>query len=197
MRKLFYILLCMMVAGLCGSCHSTEEKFSTSDSTTLRLGVLPTMECLPFYYADSTGLFQSLGVKVQLVTFDAAMDADTAFANGSIDGIVSDLVKACILIENGDSVHVGFVGDLRMWLVTSAKARLLKTESVKEKIIGITRNSATDYFADKLLASVKLQSIDLNKPQINNIRLRTLMVDQAILAILQVNNKRTVQIVAK
>lgn len=178
MHKLFYILLCMMVAGLCGSCHSTEEKLSTSDSTTLRLGVLPTMECLPFYYADSTGLFQSLDVKVQLVTFDAAMDADTAFANGSIDGIVSDLVKACILIENGDSVHVGFVGDLRMWLVTAAKARLLKTESVKEKIIGITRNSATDYFADKLLASVKLQSIDLNKPQINNIRLRTLMVDQ-------------------
>lgn len=160
------------------SCNQSNEKVEDTDSTAIRIGVLPTMECLPFYYADSTDLFQSQGVKVQLITFDAAMDADTAFANGSIDGIVSDMVKACIWRENGDSVHVGFVGDLRLWLITAAKARLLKTESVKEKIIGLTRNSATDYFADKLLASVKLQSIDLNKPQINNIRLRTLMVDQ-------------------
>lgn len=178
MRILTYLFIGLVTLGLCVSCNQSNGKVEDTDSTAIRLGILPTMECLPFYYADSVGLFQSQGVKVQLVTFEAAMDADTAFANGSIDGIASDLVKACIWKENGDSVHVGFVGDLRLWLVTAAKARLMKKESLKEKIIGCTRNSATDYFIDKLLAAVKLQSIDLNKPQINNIRLRTLMVDQ-------------------
>lgn len=178
MRKLIEIFMWLMVVGLCGSCNQTNGTVNEEDSTAIKLGVLPTMECLPFYYADSTGLFDSLGVDVRLVTFDAAMDADTAYVNGNIDGIVTDLVKACIWQGRGDTAMVAMVGELRMWLITAPKARLLKAESLREKIIGITRHSAVDYFADKILESVKLQSIDLNKPQINNIRLRGLMVDQ-------------------
>lgn len=178
MQKLFYIFMCLMFIGLWSSCNPTDNQVVEEDSTALKLGVLPTMECTPFYYADSIGLFDSLGVDVKLVTFDAAMDADTAFVNGTIDGVVSDLVKECIWRGNGDTSHVAMVGELKLWLVTAPKARLLKAESIKEKIIGITRHSSVDYFADKILESVKLQSIELNKPQINNIRLRGLMVDQ-------------------
>ena len=168
----------MMVVGLLGACGETVETVADEDSTALRLGVLPTVDCLPFYYADAVGLFDSLGVNLKLVTFDAAMDADTAFRNGDIDGIVTDLVKATLWEKEGDSLQVVMGGELRLWLVTAQNARLLKAESLKEKIIGITRHSALDFYADKVLESVKLQSLDLNKPQINNIRLRTLMVDQ-------------------
>lgn len=178
MHKLIYILSFLGLIGLFGSCGQTEKVKMDTDSTALKLGVLPTMECLPFYYADSIGIFDSLGIDVKLVTFEAAMDADTAFVNGCIDGIVTDLVKECIWRGNGDTAHVAMVGDLRLWLVTAPKARLLKAESIKEKIIGITRHSSVDYFADKILKSVKLQSTELNKPQINNLRLRGLMVDQ-------------------
>lgn len=178
MHKLIYILSFLGLIGLFGSCGQTEKVKMDTDSTALKLGVLPTMECLPFYYADSIGIFDSLGIDVKLVTFEAAMDADTAFVNGWIDGIVTDLVKECIWRGNGDTAHVAMVGDLRLWLVTAPKARLLKAESIKEKIIGITRHSSVDYFADKILESVKLQSTELNKPQINNLRLRGLMVDQ-------------------
>lgn len=178
MYRLFYIFLCVMTVGLCGSCNQTDGATAKNDSTALRLGVLPTMECLPFYYSDSVGLFDSLDLPIELVTFDAAMDADTAFMNGSIDGIVSDLVKACIWAGNGDSTHIAMSAELRLWVVTARSARLLKAESLKEKIVGITRHSALDYFTDKMLSAAKLQSIDLNKPQINNIRLRSLMVDQ-------------------
>lgn len=178
MKKLIYIFLWLVTMGLCGSCNQTNETVNDNDSTALKLGVLPTMDCLPFYYADSIGLFDSLGLDVRLETFEAAMDADTAFVKGRIDGMVSDLVKACIWQGQGDTAMVAMVGELKMWLITSPKARLLKAESLKEKIIGITRHSAIDYFADKIMESVKLQSIDLNKPQINNIKLRMLMVDQ-------------------
>ena len=178
MRKLRYIFIWLLTMGLCGACNQTDKAVSNDDSTAIKLGVLPTIECLPFYYADSLGLFDSLGINVQLTTFAAAMDADTAFVNGYMNGIVSDLVKACVWNENGDSVHVAMCGDLKMWLVTAQSARLARAESMKEKIIGITRHSALDFFTDKILESVKFNSIDINKPQINNIRLRTQMVDQ-------------------
>ncbi|MCH5174741.1 MAG: ABC transporter substrate-binding protein [Prevotellaceae bacterium] len=178
MCKLKYFVLCLFATVLCGACGQTDNADDNYDSTALKLGVLPTVECLPFYYADSLGLFDSLGINVQLTAFAAAIDADTAFANGYIDGIVSDLVKACVWNENGDSVHIAMCGDLRMWLVTSQSARLTRAESMKEKIIGITRHSALDFFTDRILESVKFKSIDINKPQINDIRLRTLMIDQ-------------------
>lgn len=168
----------MMVVGLLGACGETVETVADEDSTALRLGVLPTVDCLPFYYADAVGLFDSLGVNLKLVTFDAAMDADTAFRNGDIDGIVTDLVKATLWEKEGDSLQVVMGGELRLWLVTAQNARLLKAESLKEKIIGITRNSAVDLTADYILSRAKFQSTDLNKPQINNIKLRCYMVDQ-------------------
>lgn len=178
MKKLVYFFSILFALGMLGACNKTESTESGEDSTALKLAVMPTMDCLPFYYADSLGMFDSLGVNIKLITFDAAMDADTAFRNGAVDGIVSDLVKACIWKGNGDSITVVMGCDMNMWLVTAQNARLLKAESLKDKIIGISRHSAEDFFADKILESVKLQSIDLNKPQINKLTLRTLMVDQ-------------------
>ena len=155
MKKLIYIFLWLVAVGLCGSCNQTNETVDDDDSTALKLGVLPTMECLPFYYADSIGLFDSLGVDVKLITFDAAMDADTAYVNGDIDGIVTDLVKACIWQGQGDTAQVAMVGELRMWLITAPKARLLKAESIKEKIIGITRHSSVNLTPARLWQGVR------------------------------------------
>lgn len=178
MRKLLYFLYSLVMMSMLGACGNSDIVDDDSDSTAIKLGVLPTMECLPFYYADSTGLFDSLGMNVKLVTFDAAMDADTAFKKGHIDGIVSDLVKACVWKGEGDSVRIVMGADMKMWLVTAQNARILKVESIKDKIIGSTRNSAEDLFCDKLLEYAKLKPLDLNTPQINKIKLRTMMVDQ-------------------
>lgn len=178
MKKLLYFISLIIATSCCFSCNETEESAPQEDSTALRIAVLPSYECLPFYYADSLGLFDSLGVSVKLITFDAAMDADTAFVNGDVDGIVSDLIKASIWRGNGDSVKVVMGGDIKMYLITAQNARIMKAESMKEKIIGITRFSCVDYFTDKILESVKLTPTDLNKPQINNLVLRCQMVDQ-------------------
>ncbi|MDO5761234.1 MAG: hypothetical protein Q4P12_01090 [Bacteroidales bacterium] len=170
-------LLTLLTLSLTTSCSKPTRAEQETDST-IRLGVLPTMESVPFYYADSTGIFDSLGLDIKLITFDAAMDADTAMAGGSIDAILSDLVKATTHQANGDSIHIVLTADLHLWLITSHNSRILRSQSLKDKIIGITRNSALDFFADQTLLRAQLQPIDLNRPQINSIRLRTIMVDQ-------------------
>lgn len=171
-------LLTLLTLSATTSCTPTPTSAQQADSTTIRIGVLPTVESIPLFYADSVGLFDSLGLDVRLVTFEAAMDADTAMAGGSIDAILSDLVKATAHQQNGDSIHIIVSSDLHLSLVTSLNARILRPQSLKEKIIGITRHSAVDFFADQILRRAQLQPIDLNRPQINAIRLRTIMVDQ-------------------
>lgn len=182
MRKMFYTFVAMMVvtaffATFLG-CKKEVARTETEDSTALKIAVLPTMDCLPFYVAKECGVFDSIGVKVNLITFRAAMDADTAFCNNRVDGNVTDLVKASIWRGAGDSIKLIFSNDLQLYLITAKQARIRSVESLKEKIIALTRNSSVDFVADRILESVKLGSEELNKPQINNIALRAQMTDQ-------------------
>lgn len=173
---LFFAALCSI--GFWNACTPPPPANDSADSTTLRLGLLPTIDCLPFYYADSTGIFDSLSLDVSLVTFSAAMDADTALQNGTIDALATDLVKLSRRTPPCDSLHVVMTGTLNLWLVTASNARLLKAESLKDKIIGTTRHSAVHYFFDRLTEKAGLQPIDVNKPQINDISVRASMLVQ-------------------
>lgn len=177
MRKLlFYILLLVAFS----SCTNGEKATSLTDSqdSTLRIALLPTLDCLPLYYAQTTGIFDTLGLKAQLITYEAAMDADTAFLASSADIIFTDLPKALLWRTQGDSVGVIAQTQLNHFLVTAHVARIKTLKDLKEKIIGITRHSAVDMTADSILAKANYITTDLNKPQINNLRLRCQMVNQ-------------------
>lgn len=183
MRKLFYIFIAIVITSFITTSFiacQKKQKVETEgiDSTALRVAVLPTMDCLPFYVAKECGIFDSLGVRVNLITFEAAMDADTAFCNHVVDGNVTDLVKACTWFSKNDSIKIIFANDLQLYLITANQARIRSVESIKEKIIALTRHSCVDYVADRILESVKLSSQELNKPQINNISLRAQMTIQ-------------------
>lgn len=179
MKRLLYFLTLLILLTLSFACTGTQKGRSHDfDSTALTLAVLPTMECLPFYVAQETGIYDSLGLSVNLVTYEAAMDADTAFTDSVADGCVSDLVKACLWRSHGDSISIVMTADTRLNLITTKQARIRNAKGLKEKIVAITRHSALDYTADQILKSVKLESEELNKPQINNIALRMSMTDQ-------------------
>lgn len=106
MKNNVYIPTCLLsLLFLCfPCCQNNNNTNADTDSTAIRLGLMPTIDCLPFYYADSTGIFDSLGINVKLITFESAIDADTSFVKGHIDAIASDLVKVC-LWEETDSIH--------------------------------------------------------------------------------------------
>lgn len=160
------------------SCGKKTEAVEEVDSTALTIAVLPTYDCIPFYYAEQEGLFDSLGVSVRLLTYASSMDADTAFVNGQALGVVSDIVKASLWRAHGDSVKIIMALDPEISLVTCKTARLFQLNSIKERIVAITRHSILDFTCDKILESIKMQETDLNKPQINNLYIRTQMTDQ-------------------
>lgn len=173
----FFLLFLLLHLFSCSG-KRNKSRHDTSDTLALRMAVLPTVDCLPFYYAAEEGIFDSLGLHLRLQTFAAAMDADTAFRNRRADIIATDLVKACTWKAGGDSIGIIMSGELKLYLMTAYSARIRQTSSLREKIIGITRHSAVDLFTDMMLESAKFISTDLNKPQINNLYLRCQMVDQ-------------------
>lgn len=181
MKHILSFTFALLLTALLPSCNNNADTSDTdaADSTaTMTIAVLPTTDCLPFYVAEQCGIFDTLGLDARLVTYGSAMDADTAFCRGAADCVVTDLVKAVLWHTQGDSISVVMSGDLHMALITTSQSRLTNLKSIKEKIIAITRHSALDYNADRMLESIGMTTMDMNKPQINDIALRAQMVVQ-------------------
>ncbi|MBP5478424.1 MAG: ABC transporter substrate-binding protein [Bacteroidaceae bacterium] len=178
MKRILYIILPFVIAGLFSCNDSKDDSVVEYNSTALHVALVPTMDNLPLYYAKETGIYDSLGLNIELLTYSSAMDCDTAFTNGEADGVVSDIVKANIWRSRGDSVKVVMRTDLNLFLMSTHSSRIKSVNNIKEKIMAITRNSALDYMADKVMEHIKLPLLQLNKPQINDIALRCKMTDQ-------------------
>ena len=75
---------------------SMQEKArqDSIDKASFKVGVMPTLDCLPVFVAHDEKLFDSLGVTVHLKCYSAQMDCDTALERGRVEGAVSDLIRA-------------------------------------------------------------------------------------------------------
>jgi len=98
MKKITQIVLalCAMLFGVagCGRSDQASKRLSQAekarwdsiDKASLKVGVLPTLDCLPLFVAHEERLFDTLGVTVHLKCFTAQMDCDTALLRGRVEG---------------------------------------------------------------------------------------------------------------
>lgn len=181
---LFPVLALMLLAG-CGKSADEIKRLSeqerirlrTLDSLAFKVGVLPSLDCLPVYVAKEEKLFDSLGVDVRLRLFDARMDSDDALSKGRLQACVTDLVSGQRMVERGTPLkYVASTG--AYWILVSNRlARIRHIRQLKDKMVAMTRYSATDMLADYAVDSVKLASEYVFRIQINdpNVRLGMLL----------------------
>ena len=130
MKKVFLLLAAL--AGL-ASCHKTgnkqAEKVSPQDSTVLYVALMPTVDCLPFYYAEQQGIFDSLNANIEIRNYMAQMDCDTAFCRKHVDVAYTDLIRAALLQSKDTALNVIMRTDGSHELITAFSKRL-KSPSV-------------------------------------------------------------------
>ncbi len=134
------------------------------------------LDALPIYVAQSRGLLADEDIELVLVPFSAQMDIDTALVGGSVDGAFTDLVRVRSLYER-DSLRLSVVtSTAAQWsLIGNQSARLTSLSSMGDKMVAMTRFSATDYLTDKAFEKVKMNA-PYFKVQINNVELRLKML---------------------
>ncbi|MBQ9637174.1 MAG: ABC transporter substrate-binding protein [Prevotella sp.] len=184
MKKLFFatVAFVVMLAG-CGQSYSERQRLTrqerqrqkTADSLALKVGVMPTLDCLPLFLAKESGIFDTLGVDVRLFLRNAQMDIDTALIGGFIEGAVSDSIRVDRMIKKG--VPLMSIGPTSAsWqLITNRSARLKALSQLGDHMVAMTRYSATDYLTDYVLHDVKTQAT-VYRVQINDVSLRLKML---------------------
>jgi NitT/TauT family transport system substrate-binding protein len=184
MKSLLWIFIAAVILVSCGQSEEVKKRLSAQekaelkkqDSLALKVAVMPTFDCLPIFVAKERRMFDTLGVDVHLKLFTAQMDCDTAYAGGSVEGGVSDLVRALRLRGRGTSLDFVSATDAHWQLITNRNARLHEVKQLRDKMIAITRYSATDMLADKAIEGTKLNKEEVYRPQINDVNIRIKML---------------------
>ena len=158
---------------------SVQEEEKT-DSMALRIALMPTLGCLPIYYAQRTGIADSLKLDIRLLHYTAQMDIDTAIVRGHADIAYTDIIRA-IRLSDSCFVTAFLSADEPISLVAPKGKRISKMKQMNEKMIAICRLSATDYWCEKMLDNAKINQDSVYKPQINDVKLRCKMLCTGLL----------------
>lgn len=151
----------------------SEERLR--DSLALKIAVTPTLDCLPFFVASECGIFDTLGLQVSLKCKTAQMDCDEAMRKGEVECMVSDLMRTERLQRLGTPLHYLGATNAYWQMIGNRKARIKDIKSLGDKMVAMSRYSATDYLATLAIDSVK-PSNPVFRIQVNDVYVRLMML---------------------
>ena len=161
------IVIILMVTG----CADKKEE-------TIRIGLLPIVDSMPFFVASEKGYFKAEGINVQLSNFDSAMERDSAIQAGEIDGTLGDVLAVAALNNSGTAVKIVSLGlgesgrEGRFAILSSPKSGIVKPDQLKDVPVAVSTNSIIEYVTDSLLTGQGFQPGEIKKEAIPKIPVR-------------------------
>lgn len=184
-------LIGTLVVG-CGSTNNKNAEGAGGTATeapkeipTLTLGLLPSIDAIPFIIAHDQGFDKNHGVNLDIQTFKSAKDRDVAFQAGKLDGISADLVAISIYNEAGMDVKITSTTFGEFDLLTGNDA-IKEVKDLKGKTVILSKNTSTQYTVAMMLKQAGLTEDDITVTEVPQIptRLELLKNNKADAAIL-------------
>lgn len=172
--------LISIVLGACGSNKSNsadkESGGSSANATTkgtsqLNLGLLPSIDAIPFIIAHEQGFDQQHGVNLNIETFKSAKDRDVAFQAGNLDGISADLIALAIYNQAGLDVKATSTTFGEFDLLTG-NDDIKEVKDLKGKSVILSKNTSTEYTVAMMLKQSGLSEDDINITEVPQIPTR-------------------------
>lgn len=141
----------------------------------IKIGTLATEDSLPLWVAEKMGYFATQGIpSVEIVSFQSARDRDAAFASGSIDAVMADMIAAANLEAGGTKVSVANImlgADVtqgRFAVVVAPNSAVTDIKALAGVPVGTSSATIQEYVLDGLMAeagvatsSVKTEEVEM------------------------------------
>ncbi len=144
----------------------------------IRIGVLPTEDSLPLWVAEQKGLFEQAGIEVEIVTFQAAQERDAAFASGSIDAYMGDIIASAALEAGGSPVSLVTVmlgatpEQGRFGIVAKPGSKAKSLADLAGVPVGTSTASIQEYVVDKLMEAAGVPAEHVKKEVVPKVPVR-------------------------
>lgn len=171
------LLAAILFFSACGSSDKVPVKAEkVVDSLLVKVAVFPTLDALPLALANDWGVFDSLGVSVEMDVFRSQMDAEKALVDGKADVVLTDMFRVGWWQWHKKPLKFAFATHRPLYLVPNRALRVSKVEQLDDRMIAGTRNSIEDFFIDKIITQIKNRKGQILRPQINSVELRLRML---------------------
>lgn len=182
--RLVGTLFLLLLVVSCGQSYKESRRVSLEqrrkqareDSAALKIAVMPTLDCLPLYVAHDYQLFDS-AVDIRLKRFTAQMDCDTALQRGRVEGSVTDLVRAERIVRQGMPLRYVAATNAYWLLIGNRLSRVNLLKHLDDKMLAMTRYSATDLLGDLAVDSARLKHERVFRIQVNDVHVRLSMLE--------------------
>lgn len=183
-KHIVIFIISTLILTACGQSYEEAKKQSKAeyekkkkeDSLALKIGVLPTLDCLPLYVAKEQCLFDTAKADIRLKQFMSQIDCDAALKAGKTEGCITDIVRGQHMKAKGTALDYVGATNAYWQLISNRKARIRSIKQLNDKMIAMARFSATALLADYATDSVKLKPEEVFKVQINDVALRLQML---------------------
>lgn len=178
------ISIVALLLSACGQSYQEQKRLSRlerqkqlkEDSAALKIAVMPTLDCLPMHVARHYDLFASQNVDIRMKYFSSQIDCDTALERKRVEASVTDLVRGQRLVRRGTALDYPITTNTYWLLITNKNSRIKELKQLDDKMLAMTRYSATDLLSDFVVDSVKLKQERVYRVQINDVRIRLRMM---------------------
>lgn len=160
---------------------SESSPNSSPNDSVLRVAVLPVRECDVLRYALNSGMAARMGLKMELVEYDALMDVDTAVLSGMAHIYFEDSLRVCRIVEDSVRPHLLLSVPVRLSLVANKDKEIKTVRDLKANMVGLTRWSLLERWMTTISSSAALEQMDVYHAQINSIPLRFRMLNDGLI----------------
>lgn len=185
MRRYLVFMILSLFLFSCGKSYEEQKRLSRAekarlakeDSLALKVGTLPTLDCLPLFVAYDHHFFEKYGEDVRVKPYQSQIDCDDALLKGKIEGNVTDVVRAQRMRHRGTALRYVSSTNAYWQLFGNRLSRIHEVKQLQDKMVGMARYSVTDMLTSMAVDSAKLKSEYVFRIQINDpvIRLRMLV----------------------
>ena len=178
-HKPIFLLAVIVLLSACGQSYEEKVRLSRAErarlaqeeAAALKVAVLPTLDCMPVYLAKQKHWYDSTQVDLRLKVRNAQIDCDTALKGKSVEVAVTDLKRVEHMTKHGVGLLMMGPTDAYWQLIANRTARVKTAAQLGDKMVAMTRYSATDYLTDKALDGVKT-SAPVFRVQINDVLIK-------------------------
>ena len=136
-----------------------REALRKADSAALKIGVMPTADCLPILVAKELRLFDTLGVDVRLRRYHALSECRKALEGKLVEGAAIDSTLMKVLQDKGLKIDGVMATDLTWKFLTAKKARITRLGQLNDKFV-----AADSHGESLVLAQNATDSLNRKKP---------------------------------
>jgi NitT/TauT family transport system substrate-binding protein len=185
-RRASLISILAFILGIALSCTSSNEHTDaanamTTDSTSLRVAILPIQECEVLRYAQESGLTREMGLSLKLIPFDAMMDVDTAVLSRVAHVYFEDSLRICRIQQDSLRPTMLLPIPVKVSLIAHKQKDITNIKSLKTYMVGITRWSQLEEWLTLMTDTSGLEQMDVFHAQVNSIPLRFNMINGGLI----------------